>query len=203
MVRRDVLHCGQKLMTRSSSPLALTPSEGGFNFDDSPKSIHAHSAQQLAAVNTRPLELFRRTKASHTDIERQRAADLHAVIDLLQERKRTLLHKSISYSPLRMKLTLRTAAPADLELRLPMGGGTASVAYVTEHYPEFAAEMDGADYGACLELYYERNPVNGIYEFRDQDAELDIAEAMGMDLRVCTEGESTAEKKTRRAAVPR
>lgn len=96
-----------------------------------------------------------------------------------------------------MHLTVHTIAGPEVELRLPWGGGVVNVAYVCEHYPEYAAEMDGSDLGSCLLLFYERSPVSGVYEFRDADSEADIAEWMGMDLTVCVDGESTAEKASR------
>ena len=96
-----------------------------------------------------------------------------------------------------MMLTLHAQANEHDLFRLPFGGIEMSCKDIKEAYPEFSKLMDGKDYGACLTLYYDKNPLNGIYEFRDEDAEMDIAEQLGFDIIVCTTGESLKEKEER------
>ena len=61
-------------------------------------------------------------------------------------------------------------------------------------YPNIVNDMDGSDVGSFLLVYYKKNPVNGIYEFVDEDAEADMTDIFGFDFDICTKGESKNEK---------
>lgn len=91
----------------------------------------------------------------------------------------------------------RKAKP-DMMFRLPFGSGTLSFADIQGTYKDFVDAMDGMDMSSCLCFYYEKNPVTSIYEFRDNDAEADVADAMGIDFGVCSEGESLTDSQERK-----
>lgn len=74
--------------------------------------------------------------------------------------------------------------------RLPYGSGTLPFKEIKNLYPEFIKEMNGQDETSSFCFYYELNPISGIYEFSNNDAEYDIADMMGIDLNVCVFGEA-------------
>lgn len=89
-------------------------------------------------------------------------------------------------------------AKPHMMFRLPFGSGALSFAEIEASYNEFVIAMDGLDMASCLSFYYEMNPVTSIYEFRDTDAEADVADAMGIDFGVCSDGESLSESQERK-----
>ena len=92
----------------------------------------------------------------------------------------------------------RKKKPLDTDLfRLPFSGIISWKEYV-EYYPDLIHQMDGTCIENCLSFYYELNIVNKIYEFRDNDAELDISEILGMNLNVVVEGEKLEEQEERK-----
>jgi len=92
----------------------------------------------------------------------------------------------VSYPMLTMK---RSTHPTD-EFQLPFSQGVMNVKDMIQMYPTFIEEMNGQEAGSCLNLFYERNPVNGVYTFRDEDAENDMADILGISSRVCSLGEN-------------
>lgn len=68
---------------------------------------------------------------------------------------------------------------------------------IISQYPNMENDMDGSDVGSFLLVYYQKNPVNGIYEFVDEDAEADMTDIFGFDFDICTKGESKTEKNER------
>lgn len=82
--------------------------------------------------------------------------------------------------------------------RLPFGNGSLTFCEISKIYPSLASSMDGEDTSSCLCFYYSQNPVTSIYEFRDNDAEADIADMMEIDIVVCSEGESLSESQERK-----
>lgn len=85
--------------------------------------------------------------------------------------------------------------------RLPYGGPALSADDIREFYSAFLARMDGSSPRWCLLHYYERNPVNGIYEFRDSYAEKKIGDIIGLDLTVVTTGTSVEKEVEEEAAA--
>jgi hypothetical protein len=68
---------------------------------------------------------------------------------------------------------------------------------IINNYPEFITEMNGEDETSTLSFYYQKNPTNGHYEFHDDQAELDVADILQMDLDVYRDGESAGAKELR------
>ncbi len=64
-------------------------------------------------------------------------------------------------------------------------------------YPNITHEMNGECKENCLLFYYEKNIVNQVYEFRDNETELDMSEILGIDINVTIDGESIQEKEIR------
>ncbi len=58
--------------------------------------------------------------------------------------------------------------------------------------------MNGEDETCCLCFYYDKNPTNGYYEFKDPDSELDMADILGIDMKVCVAGETEESERIRR-----
>ena len=87
-----------------------------------------------------------------------------------------------------MMTTKRRANPDDV-FTLPFGQGEIKMHEMLDAYPNLYSEMDGKLPGQCLLLFYEKNPVNGIYVFADADAENDMADILGIQTRVVTFGE--------------
>lgn len=94
-----------------------------------------------------------------------------------------------------MLTTLTKANPDDL-FRIPFGIEM-PLRDMVELYPEFENLMNGEDETCCLSFYYEKNPTNGYFEFRDTDSELDMANLLEIDIHVFTEGETHESKKQR------
>jgi hypothetical protein len=92
----------------------------------------------------------------------------------------------------------RKATPNKTDLfQVPFSGVMSWNNYI-DLYPDITNEMDGSCRENCLSFYYEKNLVNGIYIFRDEDAEFDIANILGIDLNITVEGESIEDKITRK-----
>lgn len=68
---------------------------------------------------------------------------------------------------------------------------------ILNNYPELITEMNGEDETSTLSFYYQKNPTNGHYEFHDDQAELDVADILKMDLDVYRDGESAGAKELR------
>lgn len=82
--------------------------------------------------------------------------------------------------------------------RIPFSG-TVSWAELIKMYPMLLTEMDGECRENCLLFYYQRNPVNQIYELRDEDSEVDFAEILKIDMNVTKDGETKQEKEDRKS----
>lgn len=96
-------------------------------------------------------------------------------------------------------LSLTRRKPNDTDVfRVPFSG-TVSWAELIKMYPMLLTEMDGECRENCLLFYYQRNPVNQIYELKDEDSELDFAEILKIDMNVTKDGESKQEKEDRKS----
>jgi len=82
--------------------------------------------------------------------------------------------------------------------QFPYGQGEMTCSEIKKQFPEFSVSMDGSDLGCYLLLYYELNPLNQRYEFRDADAEHDISIALGMDFDTISAGESKEDELSRK-----
>ena len=82
--------------------------------------------------------------------------------------------------------------------RIPFSG-TVSWAELIKLYPMLLTEMDGECIENCLLFYYQRNPVNQIYELIDEDSEVDFAEILKIDMNVTKDGETKQEKEDRKS----
>jgi hypothetical protein len=69
-------------------------------------------------------------------------------------------------------------------------------------YPTVEGEMDGTCAENCLLFYYTLNPVNMTYELRDDDAENDFADVIGLDLFNISTGETRTEESLRKEEFP-
>lgn len=69
---------------------------------------------------------------------------------------------------------------------------------IMNYYPNVKEEMNGSSPDSYLEFFYECNPINNTYIFRDEDSENDFADLLGINLSVVSEGESKEELKERR-----
>lgn len=92
-------------------------------------------------------------------------------------------------------------ATNDMVFRVPLIGMDMTWRQIIEYYPHLNEEMNGSDPGCFLSVYYIKNPVNGIYDFVDEDAEADLTDIYGFDLDICTKGESKEEKFNRDAHI--
>lgn len=112
----------------------------------------------------------------------------------------TLIRSASAVDVTRKSMMLRKGKPARLEdvFQLPLGQGTLNCSEMLKMYPDFGVGMDGTTDGASLLLYYDRNPLTGIYELRDADAEHDISEELGMNLEVAMAGESAEDELARK-----
>jgi uncharacterized Zn finger protein (UPF0148 family) len=121
------------------------------------------------------------------------------------ERKDNLIRSASAVDVSRgtMMLCKSKAARLDDIFQLPLGQGALHCREFIAMYPEFAAEMNGSNIGACLLFFYEQNPVTKEYVLKDSDAEYDIAAALGMDLGVAIVGESDAEAASRKERKPK
>ena len=58
--------------------------------------------------------------------------------------------------------------------------------------------MDGSSVTDFLNFYYEQNIVTGIYEFKDEDALMDMFDILRMDFKSVSEGEKLDEQVERK-----
>ena len=92
----------------------------------------------------------------------------------------------------------RKSKPTGTDLfQIPFSGAVQWDEYI-EIYPDIIKEMDGKCSENCLLFYYEKNFVNQVYNFRDEDAEFDIANILGIDINITVEGESIEDKNSRK-----
>ena len=68
---------------------------------------------------------------------------------------------------------------------------------IVVYYPNIIEEMNGESQENCLLFYYDLNPVNKIYSFKDEDLENDFADILGIDLHTVSTGESKDEESER------
>lgn len=95
-------------------------------------------------------------------------------------------------------LTRKTQPLSNDLFQVPFSG-TIEWADFIDMYPDIIKEMDGTCRENCLLFYYEKNIVNQVYSFRDEDAEFDIANILGIDMNITVEGESIQEKNSRKS----
>ena len=96
-------------------------------------------------------------------------------------------------------LSIKRTKPKDTDLfRIPFSGSVSWVELI-EMYPDILTEIDGECRENCLLFYYERNPVSQIYEFKDDDTELDFADILKIDMNITKDGESKQEKEDRKS----
>ena len=96
-------------------------------------------------------------------------------------------------------LTLGKRKPTNSDLfRVPFAGPVSWIDLI-EMYPQVEQEMDGECRENCLLFYYEMNPVTKVYEFKDEDAELDFSSVLQIDMNITREGESKEEMEDRKS----
>lgn len=66
-----------------------------------------------------------------------------------------------------------------------------------EYYPFLVEELDGSCVENCLLFYYEKSITSSIYEFKDEDSELDMADILGINISIIQIGESVEDNKSR------
>lgn len=60
---------------------------------------------------------------------------------------------------------------------------------ITVMYPDIITEMDGSSPDSFLSFFYELNPIDRNYIFKDDDSEADFAEAIGLSIHVVSTGD--------------
>lgn len=77
-------------------------------------------------------------------------------------------------------------------------GPIASWNEITTYYPHVQFEMDGSSADSFLSFFYELNPINSVYKFKDDDSENDFADLLGINFSVISEGESKEDENKRK-----
>ena len=95
-------------------------------------------------------------------------------------------------------LSKKTKALETDMFQIPFSGAISFKEFI-EYFPNIISEMNGKCRENCLLFYYELNPVNNIYQFYNNESELDFAEILGIDLNITIEGESIQEKNDRKS----
>jgi hypothetical protein len=103
------------------------------------------------------------------------------------------------YSAKLIKMLTRKTQPLSNDLFQVHFSGTIEWVDFIDMYPDIIKEMDGTCRENCLLFYYEKNIVNQVYSFRDEDAEFDIANILDIDMNITVEGESIQEKNSRKS----
>lgn len=97
-------------------------------------------------------------------------------------------------------LTHKQATELTDKFRVPFGIEL-SWEEIVSHYPhmnEPENSMNGIYPEDCLSFYYSKNILTGIYDFRDEDAEMDMIERLRIDLQVISEGENNEDQTKRK-----
>lgn len=53
---------------------------------------------------------------------------------------------------------------------------------IKKKFPQFAKEMDGGYEENTLSFFYKKNKERDVYEFKDEEAEEEVAELMGVEI---------------------
>jgi hypothetical protein len=81
-----------------------------------------------------------------------------------------------------MYLNRKEKCPPKALFDMPHKPEPVTARYIEKKFPEFAKEMDGAGEERCLLYFWKRNKETKVYEFLDDEAELEIAEILDVEL---------------------
>ena len=88
----------------------------------------------------------------------------------------------LSILPAKMFLAVRKPCPLATLFDVPHQPEPMSAYEIKKKFPNFAKEMDGGYEENTLSFFYKKNKETGVYEFKDEEAEEEVAELMGVEL---------------------
>lgn len=91
-------------------------------------------------------------------------------------------------------LTMNLHAEESAIFRLPYSGREMTLSSLRREHPLFVEEMDGSLQDTCFSYFYDRNPITGVYEFRNDESEDVVADLLGIDLIACEDNEIADDK---------
>lgn len=86
-------------------------------------------------------------------------------------------------NPIIMYLSKKQICPRDTLFDLPHKSEPMSAKNIIKKYPDFASIFDGKSEENMLSFYYKKNKDTNIYELIDEDAEIEIAELLGVEIK--------------------
>lgn len=86
-------------------------------------------------------------------------------------------------SEVKMYLAVGRPCPRSLLFDLPHKRDPMTAKAIMKRYPEFAATFDGASSENTLLFYYKKDKTTGVYSFIDEEAELEVAELLGVKVK--------------------
>lgn len=82
----------------------------------------------------------------------------------------------------KMYLAVRKPCPLATLFDVPHRSEPMTAYEIKKNFPAFAKEMDGGYEENTLSFFYKKNKETGVYEFKDEEAEEEVAELMGVEL---------------------
>lgn len=83
---------------------------------------------------------------------------------------------------IKMYISIGVVCPDNILFMFPNREKPIKAKRIKKKYPEFAKEFDGSSEECCLSYYYKLNRAEGLFEFKDPEAEDEVAEMLGVDL---------------------
>ncbi len=81
-----------------------------------------------------------------------------------------------------MYLQVRKPCPLTTMFDVPHQIEPMSAYEIKKKFPNFAKEMDGGYEENTLSFFYKKNKERDVYEFKDEEAEEEVAELMGVEI---------------------
>lgn len=81
-----------------------------------------------------------------------------------------------------MKFTPAIVCDDNWRFRVPHREKPMKAKHLKRKYPRFAEQFDGSTEDACLSWYWKLDKATGIFEFKDPEAEEEVAEELGVKL---------------------
>jgi hypothetical protein len=53
---------------------------------------------------------------------------------------------------------------------------------IIKKFPKFAADFDGSSKECCLSWYYKLDKATGVFEFKDTESEIEVADLLGVEI---------------------
>jgi hypothetical protein len=101
----------------------------------------------------------------------------------------------------KMYLSVGRRCPTHALFDLPHKDEPMSAKAIQKRYPKFADIFDGQSLENTLSFYYKKNKETGVYGFIDEEAEAEVAELLGVKVKVFKDTSIEEEEEATSAAM--